>query len=158
MIKFKIILLGILLIYPLNSYADIKICQNGFELPYRCGNILDANVDLGAGGRHKINEVFFVRSRIGITHVSEPTFYTIGLTLETYTSDYKAWFGIQAEIMHMWTGLWAQLGATTNINYDRRFITSIGWSFIGAEGQMVDNEYIFLAKLRIPIGIAVALW
>jgi hypothetical protein len=119
----------------------------------------DLNVD-GAFGRYLGDEgkwTGFVRARAGILFVREPFYDAIGFTYE-YSSLSTATFGIQAEILHLDRGLWAQVGGLLDVSGHAGVMAAVGLSIVGIEAQYrtydgLGDGIAVYAKLRAPIGV-----
>ena len=138
-----------MMIMSSTALADVKICTDA-EQPYRCGTSWDANIDFGYGSYG------LARTRIGILKIREPLYFSLGMTATVYNKA-PTDFGIQGEVIHLWTGLWTQLGLTTNVKGMPGLNVSAGWSLFGVEAQTIlvkgDLSWSYFGKLRIPIGI-----
>jgi hypothetical protein len=126
---------------------------------YQTANTWDLNID-GAAGRFLGDDAKwtgFVRARAGALLVREPLYWAIGATYE-YSSLVNATFGIQAEVLHLDSGLWAQLGVLLDTNAHQGVMAAVGYSLIGAEVQYrtydgLGSGLAAYVKLRAPIGV-----
>jgi hypothetical protein len=118
----------------------------------------DLNLDLALGPIFEDevpDTVFMGRLRSGVLWIREPHFWSLGPTIEISTMDPIA-FGLQGELMHFYTGLWAQLTAFVDIRPRAGFAISAGWSIWGVEAQLrhdpaTKDIWSLLFKLRVPI-------
>ncbi len=127
---------------------------------------LDLDVSLGGGffwggpGRG----VAFARVRTGVLFASWPLFVSVGATYELNNLS-AATYGLQAEVMLIESGLWAQAGPMVDGHGQFGGMLSVGWSLFGVEAQYRGyDEVIFdrashdgygfalLGKIRIPLG------
>ena len=121
----------------------------------------DLNID-GAFGRafgDVDKPAGFARIRGGILRIREPLFLAVGATYE-FSSFTPATFGVQAEAMHLSTGLWIQAGAMIDVQPKPGVMAAVGWSLLGAEIQYrsydkygLNDTLAFYGKIRIPISI-----
>jgi hypothetical protein len=119
----------------------------------------DANID-GAFGRYFEGSgkwTGFVRGRAGVLFVREPLYDSIGFTYE-YSPLSAATFGLQAEVLDLDLGLWAQAGGLLDIHARPGAMLALGWSLFGVEAQYRSFEgygegFAVYAKLRVPISI-----
>jgi hypothetical protein len=126
---------------------------------YATANTWDLNID-GAAGRFLGDDAKwtgFVRARAGALLVREPLYWSIGATYE-YSSLANATFGIQAEVLHLDSGLWAQIGVLLDTNAHQGVMAAVGYSLIGAEVQYrtydgLGSGIAAYVKLRAPIGV-----
>ena len=109
--------------------------------------------------------VGFGRVRAGIMAVRWPFMYAVGATYEINNLSPAAW-GVQAEILHIGAGIWAQLGGSVDYKGEFGGMASVGWSMLGIEAQVRgykdvlpfaqpnDPGYGFalVGKVRIPVG------
>jgi hypothetical protein len=131
----------------------------GQDSVYARANTWDLNID-GAFGRFFGDDAKwtgFVRARAGILFVREPLYSAIGLTYE-YSSLSNATFGIQAEILHLDSGFWAQLGGLLDVSGHPGIMAAVGFSLVGIEAQYrtydgLGDGIAIYAKLRAPIGV-----
>jgi hypothetical protein len=128
---------------------------------YERDNTFDANIDGGGGAAFGSDTkgMGFIRARAGFMAVRAPWFYMVGPTAEWSNVSGFA-FGGQAEVMHLSSGGWAQLGGMVDTTGRPGGLLALGWSMIGVEGQVRRTEDIgtavtVLGKLRIPIGVIV---
>jgi hypothetical protein len=126
---------------------------------YTKANTWDLNID-GAVGRYFGDEdrwTGFVRARAGVLFVREPLYSAIGFTYE-YSSLANATFGIQAEVLHLDSGFWGQVGGLLDTKGNPGVMAAIGFSVIGVEAQyraypgLGDGVAIY-AKIRVPVGV-----
>jgi hypothetical protein len=124
----------------------------------------DLNVD-GAFGRlfpetgsHRWTG--FGRARAGVMYIHDAVHLSLGLTYE-YSDRQAATFGLQAEVMHLSIGAWAQAGFLLDTQPHPGFMAAVGWSLFGHEVQ--GREYDGLGfspsvylKIRVPIGVIAA--
>jgi hypothetical protein len=130
------------------AHAKMKIKTDGINV-YRVGTSLDLNLDL-AYGQHGTG---MFRTRVGVMEVREPYYFMFGPTLEVFNNR-PLNLGIQAELMHLYTGLWLQLGPAMNTkNSSISGIVSVGWSVLGAEVRVSSSETLIMGKVRIPLGV-----
>jgi hypothetical protein len=97
----------------------------------------------------------FGRARAGLLYSVDPMFYAVGITYD-WSNLAAATFGLQAEVMHIETGLWAQAGALLDTQVHPGAMGSVGWSIFGAEVQyrkFDPNDWgaVVVGKLRIPV-------
>jgi hypothetical protein len=126
---------------------------------YQRANTWDLNID-GAFGRFFGDDAKwtgFVRARAGILFVREPLYNAIGLTYE-YSSLSNATFGIQAEILHLDSGFWGQVGGLLDVSGRLGIMAAVGFSLVGIEAQYrsydgLGDGIAIYAKLRAPIGV-----
>jgi hypothetical protein len=131
----------------------------GRDSVYSRANTWDLNID-GAFGRFFGDDAKwtgFVRARAGILFVREPLYSAIGFTYE-YSSLSNATFGIQAEILHLDSGFWAQLGGLLDVSGHPGIMAAVGFSLVGLEAQYrtydgLGDGIAIYAKLRAPIGV-----
>ncbi|MDP6942647.1 MAG: hypothetical protein QF464_00735, partial [Myxococcota bacterium] len=93
--------------------------------------------------------------RGGLLLIREPMFISVGLTAMFDTWQPPA-FGVEAELMHLQTGLWMHAGAFIDIEASSGATYGLGWSIYGLETQVrVDTTgetvWTILAKLRVPL-------
>lgn len=118
-------------------------------------NTWDSMVELGAGVDTEDKGRFFARARGGVMWVREPFFTSLGAMVEV--GPYVPFgAGIQTEVVHLWTGLWANLGASVDLEARPAAIMGVGWSIFGAEARIQrlgDDESVWtlFGKLRIPV-------
>ena len=127
---------------------------------YTKANTWDVNVD-GAFGRYFGDEADkwtgFVRARAGILFVREPLYNAIGFTYE-YSSLANATFGIQAEVLHLDSGFWGQLGGLLDTHGNPGVMAAFGFSVLGVEAQyrsypgLGDGVAVYV-KVRAPVGV-----
>jgi hypothetical protein len=132
----------------------------GGMVPLRRGMRWDLNVDLSigrvfapSGGRW----LGAARVRAGLLFIMEPLFPAVGLTAEVTTLQ-PARFGVQLESLHLWSGLWMQLGADYDTKARLAFHGAVGHDLLGIEVQSRKHEsgdYVWsvFGKVRIPLGI-----
>jgi hypothetical protein len=97
----------------------------------------------------------FARARAGLLYSVDPLFYAVGITYD-WSNLTAATFGLQAEVMHIESGLWAQAGALLDTQVHPGVMGSVGWSIFGAEIQyrkFDPNNWgpVVVGKLRIPV-------
>lgn len=95
------------------------------------------------------------RVRVGALYMAEPWYFTVGATYQ-YSNLSPAAFGVQAEVMQLWTGFWAQAGAEVNIAGQVGPNFSVGYSVFGVEsetwvGDGQPARTALLLKLRVPV-------
>ncbi|HET9953637.1 MAG TPA: hypothetical protein VFQ61_03995 [Polyangiaceae bacterium] len=138
---------------PLPSLDSGAVAPGHFKPAY---TTWDANVE-GGYGRYFPDKsgLGFVRGRAGVLFAHDPAYYALGVTYEW--SNQAPWaFGVQAEMLRIETGLWAQAGVLIDSNIKAGATLALGWSIFGVEGQVrsFDPEPYGLAvlgKVRIPI-------
>ncbi len=131
----------------------------GQQGPVRRGSTWDLNVDLAYGimfARQDRRQTGMLRVRGGWMIIHEPWYPSIGLTADI-SNIMPTSFGIQAEAMHLWTGVWAQIGVQVDVEPRLGFHAAVGYSIIGIEAQarMRSDKSMLLTvfgKVRIPIG------
>lgn len=123
----------------------------------------DLNID-GAYGRYFGDRdawTGFVRARAGVLFIRAPYFNAVGVTYE-YSSLSNATFGIQAELLNLEYGVWAQVGGLLDVSGHPGAMAAVGYSLLGLEAQVRsydghDDEHgtgvALYAKLRIPVSI-----
>jgi hypothetical protein len=133
---------------------------------YYRATTLDFDVQLGGGyffggpGRG----VGFVRARAGVLFASWPIFFSLGTTYELNNLS-AATYGLQAEVMFIDSGFWAQAGPMVDGHGQFGGMLSVGWSLFGVEAQYRGYDdvlfdrgthdgygFALLGKVRIPIG------
>jgi len=67
-------------------------------------------------------------------------------------------FGIQAELMHLQYGIWAQVGTLIDFTGNGGITLAAGWSLFGVEYQARNYDQLgpvqaFYGKIRIPVTI-----
>jgi hypothetical protein len=97
----------------------------------------------------------FARARAGLLYSVDPMFYSVGITYD-WSNLAAATFGLQAEVMHIESGLWAQAGGLLDTQVHPGVMGSVGWSIFGAEIQyrkFDPNDWgpVVVGKLRIPV-------
>lgn len=120
---------------------------------------IDLNLEGGAGRQFGDDPktVGFGRARVGVMFARWPLFKMIGATYE-YNNLSPATFGLQAELLHLSAGVWAQVGGMVDIHAKAGVMGSLGFSVIGVEAQYRGYEdigygFAVLGKLRIPVGV-----
>jgi hypothetical protein len=145
---------------PASTTPAIPAAQKVLLGPvYQRANTWDLNID-GAFGRFFGDDARwtgFVRARAGILFVREPLYNAIGLTYE-YSSLSNATFGIQAEILHLDSGFWGQVGGLLDVSGRPGIMAAVGFSLVGIEAQYrsydgLGDGIAIYAKLRAPIGV-----
>jgi len=132
----------------------------------------DLNVEGGLGKTiHRNRVTGFARARFGVLKVLEgnipqasPLYLTGGATLMSSDIGLLA-IGLQAECMHLNSGLWTQAGGFVDVlKPGPGFAFATGWSLLGAEVQyrFIDEErmpgdlradWVLYGKLRVPVTI-----
>jgi hypothetical protein len=120
----------------------------------------DANIEGGVGRVLSPGETAgLVRARAGVLVIRDPLFYAFGATYELSHLS-AVTLGLQAELLHLESGFWAQAGPLLDVEKKARFgwMGSIGVSLIGVEYQGRDyNGYGYTSaifgKIRIPLGM-----
>jgi hypothetical protein len=121
----------------------------------------DLNLEGGFGFRSEPNDNAHLgfglgRVRAGATYMAEPWYLSLGPTYE-YSNFSKATFGLQAEMLFLWAGTWAQVGGLYDIEGNPGFMAAAGYSLIGIEYQTRSTpasgpaRWAVFAKLRLPI-------
>ncbi len=123
----------------------------------------DLNIE-GAAGRlfpdgSKNRWTGFGRIRAGVLHQHDSFFIGLGPTYEI--SDLQlATFGLQADLVHLESGFWGQVGGLLDTHPHPGFMAAAGYSLLGVEvqGREYNKDGIGFApavylKLRAPIGI-----
>jgi hypothetical protein len=118
-----------------------------------------ANLDFGVGRVLSPGEtVTMGRARAGVLVIRDPSFYSIGVTYELSQIS-TATLGVQAEYLHLDSGLWGQVGPLFDVGNRGKFgfMAALGFSLIGVEYQGRDYmdgfSSVLFAKIRIPLGI-----
>lgn len=136
--------------------AELKTGISGME-PYMYGFVYDADFSLGYSNLKGKDATFVLETRFGRTYVHGPNFISLGLlggTKRTESVDAEFYAGPQAEFMHLYSGLWGQLGYAMNTKYQSKFLASAGFSLFGAEAIFdKDFNYEVVFKIRAPIGV-----
>lgn len=128
--------------------ARVEFDANGM----RRMDALDLNAELG---RISSDGAPWMRARAGRMWIREPHVFSLGLAFESGFRRSAA-VGAQAEWTHLQSGVWAQ--ATAGVDFKGRGFAhpSLGWSVFGVERRTLDDAW--LLKLRIPIGVILALF
>jgi hypothetical protein len=125
----------------------------------RVGLWWDADFQLGLGHQWRQNSqlVGGVGARLGITRVTEPWFFTIGLTGQWVAPETFS-MGVQLEAMNLWSGVWIQPGLALQTDGQLMVSGTAGFSVVGVEFRATDfaspqPHLAVLARLRVPVGI-----
>lgn len=116
----------------------------------------DVNVEGGFGRYFPAHDAFgFGRVRGGLLYSADPMFFALGATYE-WSNLEPATFGVQAEAMHIETGLWAQVGGLVDLQVHPGAMFALGWSVLGVELQYrkfdpSDWGFAAVGKIRIPV-------
>jgi hypothetical protein len=99
------------------------------------------------------------RLRAGLLVYQGPWYGAVGVTYEISTLALAA-IGVQGEILHLGTGLWAQLGGALSTRGQPSAMFAFGWSLVGIEGEwraptLAGPNWVILGKLRIPVALIV---
>lgn len=143
------------------TQAELKVPKIDLSMAARRGVSWDLQPEGGviAVGGPSLRYRGLGRLRAGVLVVREPLYQAYGLQLEGWGQSRLA-LGVQAELTHLWSGFWGQLGVALASGWHPQFEASVGWSVIGVEGQMLvlprgAYRWAFITKLRVPIGILV---
>jgi hypothetical protein len=120
----------------------------------------DLNLEGGLGGAFteagtKLSGMF--RARAGVMFVRAPHFFPVGASYQWSNRSY-ATIDIQAEYMHLSSGLWLQVGPLLDLEHPRPgFMVSGGISIIGVELQQrafadLGVSTVVMGKIRAPLG------
>jgi hypothetical protein len=120
----------------------------------------DLNLEGGLGGAFteagtKLSGMF--RARAGVMFVRAPHFFTVGASYQWSNRSY-ATIDIQAEYMHLTSGLWLQVGPLLDLEHTRPGVmVSGGISIIGVELQQrsfadLGVSTVVMGKIRAPLG------
>ena len=113
----------------------------------------DLNLDLAVGGPGAASRRFFGRTRVGVTRVAEPGYYTLGLTADLVSEADPA-FGLQFEAMEMVASFQWQVGAMVDTGSVPCLTTALGWQIFALEGQLRFDEEtsaLLYFKVRLPV-------
>lgn len=127
---------------------------------FEYANTWDLNIEGGVGSTIDPGKVAgFGRIRGGMLAIRDNLHASIGLTLEV-NSLAPITFGVQAELMHLEYGVWAQIGAMLDTKPRPGFQAAVGYSIVGFEMQYRDvgpqngsgpYQVALFGKLRIPV-------
>lgn len=127
---------------------------------FEYANTWDLNIEGGVGSTIDPGKVAgFGRIRGGMLAIRDNLHASIGLTLEI-NSLAPITFGVQAELMHLEYGVWAQVGAMLDTKPRPGFQAAVGYSIVGFEMQYRDvgpqngsgpYQVALFGKLRIPV-------
>mgnify|MGYP006948915695 CR=1 FL=1 len=129
------------------------------EKSARHGFAWDAQLEGGYAplGEPAWDPALFGRLRLGGLWVHEPWYFAAGAIVTT--GGLGEWAGgAQLELTHLWTGFWGQLSLEGNDRSQLQAGLGFGWSIVGIEYMQsphATEDWLFVAKLRIPIGIAI---
>jgi len=151
---------------PAKKTAAAKPRARGKRYPgaIRRGLGVDLTAEIGyAFAIDTVARRFANRLRLGLLMVSEPWFLSVGATLEGGGVALLAG-GLQVELVHLWTGFWAQSGLSvgeglaTGGGVHLFFNAAAGWSLFGFEYQrrlVGDGEEsnAYILKLKAPLGV-----
>lgn len=126
---------------------------------------LDLDIEGGGGffWGNRTSGIGFGRVRSGVMFTGYPLTISVGATFEINNVS-MATYGAQIELLHIPSGLWAQLGPTVDGRGNFGGIASVGWSVIGIEAQFRGFDevrpsafqggygFAFVGKLRLPLG------
>ncbi len=132
---------------------------------YYRATTLDLNLEGGGGyfWGNQSSAIGFGRLRTGVMFAGWPVTTCFGVTFEINNLS-AATIGLQAELIHVASGLWAQIGATIDGRANAGAALAVGYALFGIEAQVrgydevrpqtFDGNYGFalLGKLRIPLG------
>ncbi len=149
-----------------DSFAEDKGVRYANPNDFYRATRFDLDISIGGGyffggpGRG----VAFTRVRSGIMFAGWPLILSLGVTGELNNLS-AATYGLQAELLHIETGLWAQVGPSVDGHGQFGGMVSVGWSIFGVEAQFrgyddvifdrgTHDGYAFalMGKIRIPIG------
>ncbi|MBI5508520.1 MAG: hypothetical protein HY903_07190 [Deltaproteobacteria bacterium] len=102
------------------------------------------------------------RIRVGGLFVYEPWYPSLGVFLQLSTQAPPV-VGVEGELMHLWRGTWAQLGAGLDFRARYGALLSVGWSAFGVQTEVWrapthDVTWAVLGKLRLPLGVLRLMW
>lgn len=130
------------------------------EFPFERLNTWDLNIEGGVGSAINPGRVAgFGRLRGGFLAIRDNVHAMAGLTVEVGNL-VPISFGLQAEIMHLEYGVWAQAGVTLDTKPRPGFMAAVGYASFGFEVQYRDMgpqngsgpyQVAFFGKLRLPI-------
>lgn len=126
--------------------------------PVRVGWDLSLEVGLGVGLPNP-RVLPMGRARAGVLVYRYPWYVMAGATYEISPLSLAS-VGLQGELIHLGSGLWAQLGGSLSIAARPGVMAALGWSLFGVEAQWRDQtgaapDWLLLAKLRVPIELVV---
>lgn len=122
----------------------------------------DLNVEGVLGARIEPRSLWgLARLRVGALFIRDSWYYFLGATYE-WSNLMPATFGVQAEVLNLEKGFWAQLGALIDLGPRPGAMLSVGWSVVGVELQVrsFDGQLAVAVggKLRLPIGVIARLF
>lgn len=122
----------------------------------------DLNVEGVLGARLEPRSLWgLARVRGGVLFIRDSWYYFLGATYE-WSNLMPATFGLQAEVLNLEKGFWAQLGALIDVGPRPGAMLSLGWSVVGVELQVrsFDGQLAVAVggKLRIPVGVIARLF
>jgi hypothetical protein len=121
------------------------------------GRALDLNLELkyGVYPWGSFVDSWISRIRFGSLLASEPWYFSGGMYLEANLGDFNKYgIGLQFQLVHLWSGLWGQVGIGGNQNTDFVSHIACGYSIFGVEYQNTDgSEHAVFLKMEIPLGI-----
>lgn len=99
---------------------------------------------------------FLVRGRFGYLALSEPWYFGIGVTAQ-YDSLAEFALGAQAELTHIWGGVWAQFEGAYSFSTGPLITAAAGYKLFGAELRATrgGQDFGVLLKVRVPVGLIV---
>jgi hypothetical protein len=148
----KKLLFMLIIMSSATAYGEVRI-ESGGGSAYLRGTMVDIHADIGYAYKDKI---LAAKARVGGTLVLDPFFLTLGPTVEI-KSKLPTTFGLQAEMMHLGSGLWLQLSPMVDIKGEAGGSVAAGWSILGVEYQEYINRKklspMLFVKLRMPFSL-----
>jgi hypothetical protein len=127
--------------------------------PLRRGHGTDLNLELGLGRAYDSNRerIGTAKLRLGGLWIYEPWFPAFGMFVQV-SSHRAPVTGVEVELMHLWSGLWTQVGVGSDFRRHTGCLLSAGLSVVGVQGELWRapggrHEWAVLGKLRLPLGV-----
>ncbi|MBM4304714.1 MAG: hypothetical protein FJ112_10370 [Deltaproteobacteria bacterium] len=147
-----IMLFGIL---SVPTYANSLNTENEIT-PFPLRTALDVDIDLGISIKREDSQISS-RLRVGKLWMLNSDALSLGGAFGKF-SNFGFGGGVEAEWIHLSSGLWTQGKLLTTQEEKLVLGAGIGWSVIGIEGIISPirfKTFAVFAKVRLPIGLGI---